>query len=396
MKTLHDDVFDKNERITALEVYLPNLDALKPGDVLLTRNLYAKNPDEVAQSWAIRRGSPSNYSHAMICTVPPTFTEAVGGGVANISLTRCFAFNISNVRVLRYHDVAIANEAGSIALAFLGQEYSLRKAIGTKFPKLRIAADDHGTFCSGLVGAAFLNAGAIDFDSDSWQQMTPGHIERLGCFDDVTDSVFDLQRTPENAEALSALDGDRSASPADPQVQVLQDYWRELNPLFDELRRIEPRIPALASFFEQFDHVTSGLDILSRTPESERSLELVQALAQLRRIDDKMFEFLSCGQLESIYDAVLNEGRKELDRLEKESLKAVADINTLQLTQSITTTTEQLRRREASTDRLKEKPQGLSRSLDWWLHLQEQQLAYYRKALDTYRLVAKRLQLSPQ
>src|SRR5665213_2267465 len=107
---------ERNPRYDGLHVYTVDLGKLMPGDVLLTRNVEAASSKGRFQSGAIMKATRGSFSHALLCTVPPTFIEAVGHGVSNLTMLSCFAHDLKNVRMLRYHDSSIAKNAGSEAL----------------------------------------------------------------------------------------------------------------------------------------------------------------------------------------------------------------------------------------------------------------------------------------
>lgn len=105
-------MIERNPKYDGRYVYVTDLSKLKPSDVLLTRNSETSSKKAGFQSGAIAKATRGTYSHAMLCPVPPTFIEAVGHGVSNVSAQRCFIHDLKNVRVLRYPDAAIAKDAG--------------------------------------------------------------------------------------------------------------------------------------------------------------------------------------------------------------------------------------------------------------------------------------------
>ena len=72
---------ERNPKYDGRYVYVIDVSKLKPGDVLLMRNAETSSTKGGFQSSAIAKATGGNYSHAMLCTVPPTLIEAVGHGV---------------------------------------------------------------------------------------------------------------------------------------------------------------------------------------------------------------------------------------------------------------------------------------------------------------------------
>ena len=119
-------------------VYLPVVSRFRPGDILLTLNTESDDRKELRVSRVIARATRGRFSHALICSIPPTFIEAIGPGVSTISLARCFAHNLKNVRALRYPDREVSAKAASLARLEVGRDYSRAKAIASatgKWPR---------------------------------------------------------------------------------------------------------------------------------------------------------------------------------------------------------------------------------------------------------------------
>jgi hypothetical protein len=157
-------VVERNSRYDGVYVFKLLLSKLLPGDIILTRNREASGFKGRRQSDIIAKATRGNFSHAMICTTLPTAVEALGDGVATLSLTNTFCHTLENLRVLRYPDRTLARAAASKAMMFLGQGYSVRDAVlsvmpGTTQPQ-RVS---EGTFCSALVATAFCATEAPEF-----------------------------------------------------------------------------------------------------------------------------------------------------------------------------------------------------------------------------------------
>ena len=198
---------------------MPLCGQLLHGDILLTRNREAADVSARLQSDVIAKVTGGDFSHALICSVPPTFVEALGNGVGNFSIQNGFAHAMRNVRVLRYPDAEIAKMAGNEAARVLGKGYSVADASHRYAPKMSTPPHQMKLiFCSALVAAAFANAGAPEFMAlDTWKT-TPAIIQKLACLHDVTDTVFREALAPQNIEYMSALDGDRFETPSSLQT----------------------------------------------------------------------------------------------------------------------------------------------------------------------------------
>jgi uncharacterized protein YycO len=172
-------MIQRNPRYDGLHVYKVDLTKLMPGDVLLTRNAETALPPAKIFASLITIATDGNFSHAMLCTRPPTFIEAIGRGVSNVSVQNCFAHDLKNVRLLRYHNSATADEAGSVALRFVGQRYSFHAALHSVLPNVQILdVPEDRLFCSALVAAAFRKAGAPEFAAVDPMKVKPATLEK--------------------------------------------------------------------------------------------------------------------------------------------------------------------------------------------------------------------------
>ena len=234
---------ERNPKYDGRYVYVIELSKLRPGDILLTRNAETASAKVKIQSSAIIKATRGVYSHAMLCTVPPTFIEAIGHGVSNISAQRCFVHDLKNVRVLRYPDAAIAEDAGGCALPYLGQHYSIEKAIRLNLPKENLVkVNDDKLFCSALVAAAYRKAGAKEFEKIDPMKVTPATLEKANYFTNVTEDVFVRILSPRNIEEMGALDGDRQSSPMEQEVYLFQEFSGICLPKIREFIKTTPEI----------------------------------------------------------------------------------------------------------------------------------------------------------
>src|SRR4051812_43394339 len=105
-------MIERNPRYDGLYVHKIDLKKLRPGDVLLTKNVETISPQGKIQASLIAKVTGGNFSHTLLCTRPPTFIEAIERGVSNISAQNCFAHDLKNVRLLRYQNLTVAERAG--------------------------------------------------------------------------------------------------------------------------------------------------------------------------------------------------------------------------------------------------------------------------------------------
>jgi len=170
----------RNPRYDGLYVFKPDLKSPRRGDVILTRNAESTSIKGKVQSDVIAKATGGNFSHALMCTVPPTLIEAIGDGVSNISAQNCFVHDLKHLRVLRYPHQGIASAAASEAMKFFAKGYSVRAAVQSIRPGASVSeSGDEATFCSALVAAAFRAAGAPEFAAMDPMKTTPATLEKF-------------------------------------------------------------------------------------------------------------------------------------------------------------------------------------------------------------------------
>lgn len=219
-----------------MTVYLVRPGAVKRGDVLLTRDKNGSSWLGRRQADAIAIGSRGDFNHALICTLPPTFAEAVQTGVQNLSIQICFSHAIENVRVLRPADPAIAEQAAKWAAASLGRPYSIARAIMSVTP-IKDRSQRDGIFCSALVAAAFKAVKAPGFDTVNPLKVTPATLQHHPGFMDVTSEVFYPALAPKNVESMSALDGNRRITPSSAQTAYFHAFHTWMAPAMREIAK---------------------------------------------------------------------------------------------------------------------------------------------------------------
>jgi hypothetical protein len=340
---------ERNPKYDGLYVYVIDVSKLRPGDVLLTRNAETSSMKEGYQSSAIALATGGNYSHAMLCTVPPTLIEAVGHGVSNLTAQRCFVHDLKNVRVLRYPDVAVAADAGSCALPYLGQHYSIRKAVQSILPNTNLARmGDDKLFCSALVAAAYRKAGAKEFEHIDPMRVTPATLEKANYFSDVTAEVFVGVLSPKNIEEMSALDGDRQPSPLDKQAELFQEFSGTLLPKVRDFIKITPevtfeRVPT--TFLECVPFIEAARGICEEMPASQ------EARNKIAEIDDVAYALLADGRFEKMQaDATAQEAGSIRYTIEQ-SFMTRPDIDLRETRALLAATRQQIASRSARSQR---------------------------------------------
>lgn len=325
-----------------VELFLPQVGKLQPGDILLTFNAIseAKKGRKVSQS--IRSVTGGQFSHALICSAPPTFVEAIDTSVGTLSLALCFAHSVDHVRVLRYPDKAVARKAASLAQLEVGRDYSIARAVGAVMPEAVVRRiKDRGIFCSALVSEVFAAAGAREFQQMPSYRTTPATLEKMTGLIDITAQVFEPGLAPRNIERLSALDGDRVFSPASPQVEISNRYAKAVLNDAEFLARsyapaeLDPK-PSLNGMLQ---FIIDGFDAAARGEIPQQDIE---------RIDDRLAELIGSGELIAVLREVQSRDEASLRHNLAESFQLVPDIDRTSLENYLETSRGSLDLRQRS------------------------------------------------
>lgn len=308
-------------------VYLPDVSIMRPGDIMLTSNEISEDRLGLKTSALIRKLTRGSFSHALICSSPPTFVEAIGPGVSTLSLANCYVFAIKNVRLLRYPDERIARRAAQLAQYEIGRSYSKARAAASVFPLHTLdRIEDHGIFCSALVAQVFLSAGGSLFDKTPVDRTTPATIEKMVGLADLTKSAFRAALAPRNIETMSSLDGDRAPTPSERQTRIsaecVERYW----PTVDSLAKAHPELklesaPTLNGILE---FIVKGIDRANTLPAFRRAA-FEKAIASL---DSEMEKFINSGALNEMYRIVEVHDGAIMQRNIEESYNSNPDIDT--------------------------------------------------------------------
>lgn len=328
-------------------VYLPEVGALQPGDVLLTRNEHGRGVKGPKSSELIRRATGGRFSHALICTSPPTFLEATTTGVATISLTRCFAHDLSNVRVLRHPDGPTATRAAILAQYELGRDYSKAAALGSVFPPAVLSRVRHrGTFCSALVAQVFAVAGCARFAEFKAERTTPATLDATDWLLDVTGATFRPGLAPNGIEGMSALDGDRVPSSSAQQTDISNAFARSHLP---EAERIAAAYPELElevtpTLYGILHFIVEALDRADRVPPPQSD----RLLAEIAMLDEHAAAGLEGSGLAKLVAEVCAQDDAMLQRNRAESFAPRPDIDVPALRGYLQASRAQLAAREGA------------------------------------------------
>lgn len=325
---------DRERQVDAInydgrQVWLPRLERLLPGDILLTRSIYGVMPGGDKDARLIRLFTFGRFDHAAICTSPPTFAEAGGGdggGVFTLSLARCFTHDLRNVRVLRWPNADVAATAAGFCQRQVGRPYSKVKAIASAFPVGGPrTARDRGVFCSSLVAHAYKIADPKAFRWMRPDKMSPSGLGRLWGFRDVTRDLFKPGLAPGNAEQMSALDGRRAWTPAYEQTLVALEYATDLLPLTDRLVAdfAETRMIAPETFNDVLAFLPGAYDARDTVAPDRRAVYFRALLA----IDAKAAELLGDDRLADAVHEMIDLDRAERRRVVAASHGANPDID---------------------------------------------------------------------
>lgn len=210
---------------------------LCPGDIVLTR-------DTGLRSQIIQRASGGRFSHALICTTPPTLTEARLEGVRNISARNVYISDIVNVAVLRLRGQAgdirkAASDAASYATSFFSAAYDLPQALASVTNKI-LDEGNPGVFCSELVAKSYKHAGIDLVDGLTPDNITPNDIASSIKLMEITHEVcspcpsdFD----PGTLEPIDGVVGDNVARESSLELRRLfEDTRAAWEPYYGEIR----------------------------------------------------------------------------------------------------------------------------------------------------------------
>jgi hypothetical protein len=357
-------MIERNPKYDGLHVYKIDVAELLPGDVLLTRNVETASSKGKLQSNAIMRATRGNFSRALLGTVPPTFIEAVGHGVSNLSAVTCFAHDLKNVRLLRYHDLSIAKSAGSEALPLLGQRYSIRKAVRSILPSATLAeVPDNELFCSALVAAAFRKTGAKELETVDPMKVTPATLEKAAYFTDVTEAVFVRILSPSNIEEMSALDGDRAVSPLGGQAELSQEFCSALLPMIRNLIDGTPELTfkkVPANFLECLMFIAAAQAASSKLPSEIGS----NVRMKISAIDNAAYELLADGRFEEMQRNATARDEKSLQYTINQSFLPDPDIDLEDTRALIAATRQQISSRSTLFD-YRERMEGTQATKKW-------------------------------
>ncbi|KQV19729.1 hypothetical protein ASC97_29095 [Rhizobium sp. Root1203] len=337
-------------------VYLTNVAAFRPGDVVLTQNRHTRSAAALREAELIAARSGGDFSHVLICAETPAFIEALADGVGAVTFQASFCHDLENVQVLRYHNEDIARTAADWAVHFHGQRYSVRKARSAISGTDVDFRDDDGTFCSAFVAEAYLNAGAREFEGTSALKYTPASFERIGGFQVITPTVFERDLAPLNAETMTALDGDRASSPARDQRVLYRNFIEsvatDLDALFSSGDESRPQ-----TFYKCLEYLRRSFQH-GHGPQSE----------DLTRLDDHLHEAMTDGRLDLMFKEISAKDEPAIQRIIIESFERDPDFDLQDLRRMREATLKQIEERSAALGSASQRASA-SKSWNRWLQL---------------------------
>jgi hypothetical protein len=133
-------------------LYLIPISNLKKGDILLTS-------ENSAASKIVRKGTGSNFSHAILCLGVGSYVHSDLNGVHSGNLQRLIFDSVESVIVLRVEcDPEAIYQACMFARGKIGTRYSVGSAVSAKL-RLSKNENENRQFCSRLVAQAYSYAG---------------------------------------------------------------------------------------------------------------------------------------------------------------------------------------------------------------------------------------------
>lgn len=188
--------------------YSFNYDDIKSGDIVLTKN-----------KGLISRGiqlAGNEYSHALICSTPPTLIEANKDGVTNFSARNCVINDINNIKILRLKNsvdnhAEIAKKAGDEAACFLSTVYDLKQAIATV--RKNILPERGRIFCSELVAKSYERAGLTLLEGVVPDLVQPGDLLKSPYLEDKTLSLCHENNSGYDISGRDEIDGKKISNP---------------------------------------------------------------------------------------------------------------------------------------------------------------------------------------
>lgn len=372
-------------------IFMPLVEALRPGDLILTRNRWGERARDRKISSGIAKATGGKFSHVMVCSIPPTLVEAMPEGVGTISLQRCFVHDLDNVQVLRHPDPAVAGGAAARLQFHIGRTYSVSRAVVSPLPVRSMGVlRDRGIFCSALAATVFRQAGGEDVFTQLPEKTTPSTIEHYAGLIDVTAEIFRPARAPKNVELMSSLDGERRPSPSERQTQLLQRYAAEVFPAADTLveRFPEAGLNPPMTFFEILNLI---VDAFAR---SEQVRDKIRFQAAVRALDEQAAALLNVGEYAAIVSEMRELDQNTLQYALRASFSPRPDIGIEEVRGLLNTTRAQMSvRRGGHESFLKDAwPTGPSKAIASWLDINAPVLQAYERQAVVFGEILERLE----
>jgi hypothetical protein len=380
----------RNPTYDGRNVLLPDVSRLRAGDIILSLNAESTDHKGGKVAGVITAATGGRFSHALICSEPPTLIEAIGPGVSTLSLARCFAHSFGNVRVLRYPDAAVARRAAQLAQLEVGRDYSNLLAAQSVFPHQTLERiNDPGIFCSALVAQVYVDAGAQIFTRTPVDKTTPATLERMEGLSDVTRDIFREALAPNNIETLTALDGDIAPTISARQTEISNRYGKATAPSAKRIaaQYYAGRLSVTPTLYGMIDFIICAFDEL---PNVEPGLR-ADAFAELEKLDGELANLVCSGESGTLLDEVEQVDGAGLRQALQSSFDADPDIDAHAMRGSLITTTSQLEIRRAALRNMADWNQGRSRSASAYLELEARAIAFLEQREALFREILERI-----
>jgi hypothetical protein len=267
---------------------------LQPGDILLSRIPMNLDNTSTWDSHLIQTMTRSRFSHAALYIDNGLCIEAVGSGIARLSLIKAGIRDSSNMRLLRVRKQNDGQylSAGRKAAAY-GQRYLQRGFCQSRLPCAKATAFHDvrraAVMNSGMVASAYADAEFQLFGEKSPYDVFPGDFLQCPQLEDVTETALAL--LPNHTEITFCLD--------DCGVFERVQHWE-----------VATQLKILCNF-----DVRRILDIEARRPSSFHELELLIADKRWSALDEAVNRGLMWYRYSNVYQQKLRNflGNMELE-----------------------------------------------------------------------------------
>ncbi len=222
-------------------MYLSNLDKIKKGDILLTK-------ESAKRSIAIRVFTISSFSHAALIVGDGSYIHADSKGVHAENLQRWLFKNKDDLQVLRYTgEGSILDDVCDYVRSLVGTEYSKTEAMKAPLSSIKYV-NSNKQFCSRLVAKAYEKSGISLVKNSDF--CLPDEIGKSSKLIEIQECL--KIATPQEIEFA------QSESPLDEQKETINSILSQIRLLTNNDIQSFSQISAFLIEFPQFDQgVTS-------------------------------------------------------------------------------------------------------------------------------------------